>query len=223
MTRGEKGSESSGCKVARAVFEIPPANQAHVKVEATRSVFKQFQCAKQGLARSGTKWSVLAGRFIALRPQSKKYKVSVKRSTAPAPPDHTIPSLKSPSWPRLNCNDELAPYLKTSPITIVSMRASKFQMNGRSCRRRKVPGSTTLSPLLRRLTRKPWGVLIDKSAPEEESRNIAGVISVLLVGVSIISFLRRGDHSSPPRMQRNSGLKASVDDYFQEFSYRKCR
>ena len=36
-------------------------------------------------------------------------------------------------------------------------------------------------------------VLVDKSVPEQESRNIAGVISILLIGVSMISFFRRGD------------------------------
>lgn len=34
----------------------------------------------------------------------------------------------------------------------------------------------------------------------------------------MISFLRRGDDSSPPRMQQNSGLKASANNYFQDFS-----
>ena len=57
-------------------------------------------------------------------------------------------------------------------------------------------------------------MLIDKSAQKEESRNIVRVISILLVGVSMISFLRRGDDSSPPRMQGNLGLKASADRIF---------
>jgi hypothetical protein len=94
------------------------------------------------------------------------------------------------------------------------METNMFQMHERSCRRRKLPGSMTLTPLLWRLR---WDrrELVNENPLQIHSWNSFGILSILLIEVSMILF-RRDFCSSTHDLALSRAT--STDDAFLESS-----